>query len=109
MWLRLVEKGVAVTDIAERSGVSRNNVYKWLKRARESAGPNALKNRSAARHTQNRFQGKSLGLLVALRKARPELGAVRLIAMVRADHPTLKFPAASTLTEHLAKLGLIIR
>lgn len=88
-------------------GISEKTGYKW--RARFLAGgPAALTDRShAPRHCPHRISAALAALLCAERRAHPTWGARKLRARLLAAHPTLPWPAASTLTAALDRAGLV--
>lgn len=95
-------------DTCARYGISEKTGYKW--RARFLAGgPAALADRShAPQHCPHRMPAALEALLCAERRAHPTWGARKLRARLVAAHPTLAWPAASTLTAALDRAGLIV-
>jgi transposase InsO family protein len=97
------------TELAERYGVSRKTVYKWLERfARE--GPAGLLDRSHARHAMaHQTDAVIAEELLSLRRAHPHWGARTLRAVLARRDPQRRLPAASTIGALLKRHGLIQR
>lgn len=106
-WIELSRKGVPAAEVAALYGVTPKTIYKWLARHRNEGDERGLEERSSARHTQKRFRGRALKLLIALRKKRPSWGPRKLLHWLKLNQPNLKAPAASTLHDHLKKLNLV--
>jgi transposase len=96
----------SVTDLAERFGVSRPTVYKWIARYHKG-GAEALADRTSERHTQHaRTPGDVEALLVACREAHPTWGPRKLLPYLARRHPELELPAPSTVGAILERHGL---
>lgn len=109
--LQLVEmvrkQEISVAEAARIFGVSRKTAHKWLNRAEASGVESGLLDRSRARHTQTRFEGRALEALIDLRQAHPTWGPRTLIAALSTKQPRLAMPAASTLGDILKREGLV--
>lgn len=96
-----------VAALCVQYGISEKTGYKWLARFR-SHGPAGL---ADAPHTAHRCPHQTPGvqreLLCAARRAHPTWGARKLRAALAATHPTLGWPAASTITTLLDRAGLV--
>ncbi|MEM6335469.1 MAG: IS481 family transposase [Bacteroidota bacterium] len=96
----------SVTELAERFGVSRPTVYKWIDRFRHG-GAEALLDRSRARRSQHaRTDARAERLLVEARRAHPSWGARKLLPYLAKRHEGVRWPAASTAAEILRRHGL---
>ena len=96
----------SVTELADRFGVSRPTVYKWIERYREG-GATALADRSHARHEQrHRTCPEAERLIVEARRAHPSWGARKLLPYLAHRHDGVAWPAASTAAEILSRHGL---
>src|SRR5690606_36780532 len=96
----------SVTELAERFGVSRPTVYKWIERYDEG-GAEALADRTSERHTQHaRTSGDVEALLVACRQAHPTWGPRKPPPYLARRHPDLTPPAPSTVGSILERHGL---
>ena len=96
----------SIAELADRFGVSRPTVYKWIARYREG-GAEALADRTSERHTQHaRTPGDIEALLVACRETHPTWGPRKLLPYLARRHPTLDLPAPSTVGSILERHGL---
>ncbi len=96
-----------VAALCAQYGISEKTGYKWLARFR-AHGPAGL---ADAPHTPHRCPHQTPSvqreLLCAARRAHPTWGARKLRAALAATHPTLGWPAASTITTLLDRAGLV--
>lgn len=86
----------SVSELADRFGVSRPTVYKWLERYRDG-GTAALADRSHARleqHAQTHADVEAM--IVAARRAHPTWGPRKLLPFLARRHPDVALPAVST-------------
>jgi transposase InsO family protein len=102
----LVRAGVSVVEAAAMFDVSRKTAHKWLERA-DLLGEEGLRDLSRARHHVERFEGPAADALVALRRKRPTWGPRKLLDALKAQKPTLEWPAVSTAGELLKRAGLV--
>lgn len=107
--VQLVSQDVAVSDAARLLGVSRRTAHKWLRRAEEEGTERGLENRSRARHSQQRFEGPAVGLLLELRRAHPRWGPEKLLRILEREHSGLELPAVSTAGDILKRAGLVTK
>jgi putative transposase len=96
----------SVTELAERFGVSRPTVYKWIERHREE-GATALSDRSR-RPTSSPAQTPDAvaSLLIETRRTHPTWGPRKLLPYLARRHPGLRLPAPSTAGAILERHGL---
>lgn len=88
-------------------GVSRKTGYKWVARY-ESAGLNALAERSRAPHSHARALPESLvQAIVAVRRRHPRWGPRKLRVILGRQQPDRVLPAASTIGDVLKRHGLV--
>jgi transposase InsO family protein len=97
----------SMRELCERCGISRKTGYKWVDRF-AAGGRAALADRShAPHHCPHRISEVLSGLLCAARQAHPTWGASKLIAYLARRYPALRWPAASTASDLLARRGLV--
>ena len=95
------------SQLAERYGVSRKTVYKWLERFAEQ-GIAGLADRSRARHSMaHQTDAQTAEAILALRRAHPYWGARTLRAALERRDPGRALPAPSTITALLKRHGLV--
>lgn len=93
--------------LCEREGVSRKTGYKWRARYR-AEGPGGLTDRSSAPRRHGRSTPDELAeKIILLRQARPSWGARKIVAKLEAQHPQVRWPAASTADQILRRAGLV--
>src|SRR4051794_35073576 len=94
-------------ELADRYGISRKAVYKWLDRY-EREGPAGLADRSSAPLVHGRATDEMLvEMIVQQREARPRWGPRMIIAKLSQLHPDLAWPAPSTAGDILKRAGLV--
>lgn len=99
--------GESIKGIAAEFGISEPTAYKWLDRF-AAGGPEALADRSRAPHVApHQVPPAHQATIGALREAHPTWGARKLAAVLAADHPAVRWPAASTITAVLKRHGWI--
>lgn len=87
--------------------ISEKTGYKWLARFRRD-GPAGLADRAPVPHAcPHATPQAQRELLCALRRVHPTWGARKLRARLQTQHPTLAWPAPSTITTLLDHAGLI--
>ncbi|MGH8114986.1 MAG: helix-turn-helix domain-containing protein, partial [Rhodanobacteraceae bacterium] len=99
----------AFVAVCRRFGVSRKTGYKWLERY-EQGGVEALKDRSRAplQHPQA-LATAMMGHCVAVRRAHPSWGPVKVRAWLAARMPRVRWPAASTIGGLFDREGLTVK
>jgi transposase InsO family protein len=107
-FLLAVEDGLfSMTELCERFGVSRKTGYKWVRRYREE-GVDGLRDRSRAPvHCPHRTPEATCQLLIDARQTYPRWGPKKILAYLTPRHPTVVFPAASTVGDILKRAGLV--
>jgi putative transposase len=95
--------------LCARHGISRKTGYKWLTRYREF-GAGGLMDHSSARLTHPAGPRPEVqAAILSLRDKRPTWGPHKLLARLSREHPSLTFPAASTLGDLLVRAGRVER
>jgi transposase InsO family protein len=96
-----------VAALCAQYGISEKTGYKWLARFR-AHGPAGLADAPHTPHScPHQTPSVQRELLCAARRAHPTWGARKLRAALAATHPTLVWPAASTITTLLDRAGLV--
>ncbi|HKU92270.1 MAG TPA: IS481 family transposase [Sphingomicrobium sp.] len=96
----------SMTELAERYGVARKTVYKWVARYQSDPG-GSLADRSRAPHAHGRrMTDEVAALIVALRRRYPRWGPKKLRWALEERDATRPWPAASTIGELLGRAGL---
>ena len=105
-----VEKGVeSVAELCRRFGVSRKTGYKWLTRYL-AEGAVGLVNQSRAPHQHPQAVIATIAKrCVAVRRAHPSWGPVKVRAFLQRKEPEIVWPAASTIGELFEREGLTVR
>ena len=97
---------VSMSALCRRFGISRVTGHKRINRYREY-GFGGLGDRSSAPHTHpNATSAEVRRRLIEARRANPTWGPKKLVALLRAEHPEVAWPAPSTAGEVLARAGL---
>ena len=92
--------------LCRRFGVSRQNGYKWLGRFREE-GVAGLVERSRAPHTHRREVSAAVAeRCLAVRRAHPTWGPLKVRAFLERRAPEVRLPAASTIGALFDREGL---
>jgi len=108
-FVRAFESGLwAMSELCDRFAITRPTGYKWLARWR-AEGDAGLADRSCVpQHCPQRTATAVIDRLVAVR-AQYGWGATKLLAVLRRRHPTVTWPARSTVNAILAQRGLLRR
>lgn len=107
MVLEVLAKRRSKAEVAKAFGISRKNVYKWLKRY-QARGREGLSDLSRAPHQLARaISGKAANEIVRLRMEQPLEGPLKIQSHLQALHPQWKIPAASTIGELLKRKQLV--
>lgn len=102
-WLR---NDWTVTELAERYGISRKTVYKWLDRY-DTDPEHGLANRSRAPKAHGRvMSADTRAAILAIRRAHPRWGPKKLRPLLEKREPNRVWPAASTMGDLLRREGL---
>jgi putative transposase len=104
-----VEEEEAFAAVCRRFGVSRKTGYKWLERYRDG-GVEGLKDRSRAPlHHPEAMTEQIAERCVAVRRAHPSWGPVKVRAWLERGAPRTKWPAASSIGALFDREGLTIK
>lgn len=111
--LRFVDAVAAADEafaaLCRRFGVSRKTGYKWLGRYEED-GVEGLKEHSRApRHCPQALSAAMAEQCLALRRAHPSWGPVKVRAWLEAHRPRTPWPAASTIGALFDREGLTVK
>lgn len=107
--LRAYDTGAfTVCELAAHYGVSRDTFYFWKKR-RESGDPNWFRERSHATSScPHRTCDARVSQILAMRDRFPTFGPKKIKARLEQEHPSVLWPAASTIGAILKRTGRII-
>ena len=95
--------------LCRRFGVSRQNGYKWLGRFREE-GVAGLVERSRAPHTHRQEVSAAVAeRCLAVRRAHPTWGPLKVRAFLERRAPEVRLPAASTIGALFDREGLTVK
>lgn len=97
------------TELCDRDGISRKTGYKWLARYEQDGRRGLQRNSRAPHHRPHRIPAHVAQLLCAARTAHPDWGPAKLLDWLRARHPRVAWPAASTVGDLLTREGLVTR
>lgn len=106
-FVRLYETRMwSMVELCDAFGVSRPTGYRWIERAR--GGLQNLENRSSRPHcSPNACDPAVLAMLLEDRERHMDWGPRKLRTRLAKKRPDLVLPAASTLSLHLKKAGLV--
>jgi transposase InsO family protein len=105
--LAVVEDRLAVTDVAEKVGVSRQTLHGWLRRYAEE-GLAGLADRShRPRSCPHQMDPAVEVRLVELRQAHPRWGPDRLLFRLAREGGAERLPSRAAVGRALARLGLV--
>lgn len=97
----------SVTELANRYGVSRKTLYKWLNR-HDTDGSSGLVDRSRSpAHSPQQTSDEVMDRVVAFRKRFPFMGPRKIVARLMELHPEVDWPAPSTVGDILARADLV--
>lgn len=98
---------LGMTELCNHYGISRKTGYKWIDRYLKQ-GPQGLEERARAPRTcPHKTPEKLERLIVEARRLHPSWGARKLLAFLSGKHPTLPWPARSTVNDVLNRHDLI--
>lgn len=107
--MAVAEQEEAFAEICRRFGVSRKTGYKWQARYREQ-GPEGLVERSRAPLTHRHAVAAVIAeRCLAVRRAHPSWGPVKVRAWLERRSPEAMWPAASTIGALFDREGLTVR
>src|SRR5215210_5288999 len=85
-----------ITELAERFGMSRQKLHKWLGR-HDGDGAKGLVDRSRAPlHVPHRTSEDVAEQIIAFRRRFPHMGPRKIVARLAELHPEIDWPAPST-------------
>lgn len=96
------------TTLCAQYGISEKTGYKWLARFRQHGKPGLTDASHAPQTCPHRTPAAVRDLLLACRRAHPTWGPKKLRSVLAAQHPTLAWPACSTITTLLHAADLIV-
>ena len=103
--MELIEAGVAIREIAERMGVSRQAVYNWRDRYREDpvAG---LVDRSRRPHSSPRRTAEWIEQRLLAERRRWKFGSKKILRRLQDEEPEVVWPPRSTIDAIFKRAGL---
>lgn len=107
-FIALYRRGpLSMTEVCEEFGISRKTGYKWLERY-EQEGRTGLADRSSRpRQHPAQLSAKVIDRCAKLKREKPHWGPKKIVALGKARHPDLYWPAPSALGEHFKRMGLV--
>jgi transposase InsO family protein len=104
--VKLVESGVAVSEVAQLSGVSRQAVYNWIEQYR--ADPEAgLNDRSRRPHNSPTRTDEAIEQRIIDERKRWEFGSKKILRRLQDAEPDTTWPPRSTIDAILKRAGLV--
>ena len=105
----VVENTETFAAICQRFGVSRKTGYKWLARY-QAEGVEGLKDQSRAPlHHAQAMTARIAELCLAVRRAHPTWGPMKVKAWLEQHRPRIEWPAASTIGALFDREGLTVK
>ena len=101
-----VESGVSPREVAARHGVSKSQLYVWLRRYRDGGAEGLLPGSRRPLHSPGQLSAAVEDKIVRQRKARPRWGAKKIRAKLAEEHVD-PLPAVSTIHQVLLRRGLV--
>lgn len=102
-WLR---EDWTVAELADRYGVTRKTVYKWVERYAADPEYGLVERSRAPTHHGRAMRDAVRDALLAKRRQHPRWGPKKLRAVLAAATPTVSWPAPSTIGDLLRRAGL---
>ena len=96
----------SVTELADRFGVSRPTVYKWIDRYRDGGAASLADLGRAPKTSPRQTPAHVEALIVEARRAHPTWGPRKLVPYLARRHPGVALPAPSTAGAILDRHGL---
>jgi len=96
-----------VSALCESFGISRTLAYRYIARYLDYGRSGLLNQSRAPRRVWNRTAGDLEKAIVALRRAKPRRGALKLLEGLRSQYRYRRLPAASTIALILKRNGLV--
>ena len=98
-----------VAALAHHFGVSRKTAHKFINRFRAAGAEGLLDRSRAPRAPHNATPQEVVDLLIQAKRADAALGPKKLVPLLRAAYPHLRWPAPSTAGGILDRAGLVRR
>jgi transposase InsO family protein len=96
-----------ISELADRFGISRQNLYKWLAR-HNLDGMKGLTDRSRAPlHIPHRTDEKVAAKIIEFRRRFPFMGPRKIVTRLAELHPKIEWPAPSTAGDILRRANLV--
>ena len=98
-----------ITELAQRFGVSRQKLHKWLARHNVDGVKGLVDRSRAPLHVPHRTSEEIAEKIVEFRRRFPHMGPRKIIARLAELHPDIEWPAASTSGDILRRANLVQR
>jgi hypothetical protein len=85
-----------ITELADRFGVSRQKLHKWLGRHNADGMKGLIDRSRAPLHIPHQTSENVAGEIIAFRRRFPHMGPRKIIARLTELHPDIEWPAPST-------------
>lgn len=104
------EKGdISVAALCRKYCISEKTGHKWIARWKKCPDPEGLRDRSRCpRSSPHQTCAKAEQLILDLRRKKPELGPLKILALLSSRHPDQQWPAPSTVGDILKRNGLVV-
>lgn len=96
-----------ITELAERFGVSRQKLHKWLARHNTDGMKELIDRSRAPLHVPHRTNEEVAAKIVEFRRRFPFMGPRKIIARLSELHPKIDWPAPSTAGDILRRANLV--
>ncbi len=104
---RYLQHEDSFSDLCTWAGVSRKTGYKWVERY-QTRGVSGLLDQSRAPHAHPQaVSTATVALIVGARRRHPRWGPRKLLALLRRQQPTIRWPVASTIGDILRRHDLV--
>src|SRR5690349_18374784 len=106
--MREYELGLdAMTDLADRYGVTAKTGFKWLRRYRAEGVLGLLEQSRGPHGNAGAFPVGAGAVLLEARRTHPTWGAAKLLSWVAARQPALRLPKRATVCDLLRREQLV--
>lgn len=96
-----------LTELADRFGVSRQKLHKWLARHNVDGMKGLVDRSRAPLHIPHRTSDPVAEKIVAFRRRFPHMGPRKIVARLTELHPETEWPAPSTVGDILRRENLV--
>ena len=96
-----------ITELAERFGMSRQKLHKWLARHNVDGMKGLVDRSRAPLRSPHRTNEQAIEMIVAFRQRFPHMGPRKILARLAELHPHLAWPAPSTIGDILCRANLV--